>query len=144
MVKKFVGEVFGLMASQTTERSSVDVTKERSLGSEGGAPIEEEELALGPSEVVKRKRGRKFDKDKEFRTISFRGMDLTVKLRDKCRGIAVPLEGDTLVTILRHLREQLCAGEVPEPDTAKAARRHEVKLCKEGEDTGRVRWIFAE
>ena len=159
VVKQFVAEVFELLASQTKERSFVDDTKERSLVSEGGAPIEaligraamgldsdsdEEELALVPAEVVKPKRGRKLDKDKEFRTISIRGMDLTVKLRDKCKGIAVPLEGDTLLMILRHLREQVYAGEVPEPDPVKSARRHEVKGCKEDEDTGRVRWMYAE
>ena len=56
----------------------------------------------------------------------------------------MPLEGDTLVTILKHLREHVSMGDVPRADVAKSARRQEVRSCREDEDGGRVRWMFAE
>ena len=71
-------------------------------------------------------------------------MQLTVKARDKVRGIAVPLAGETLLTILRHLQAKVSAGEVPEPDTAKCARRQEAMQNREDEDAGRLRWKFDE
>ena len=49
----------------------------------------------------------------ELKTISFRGLELTVKARDKGRGLAVPLEGDTLSAILKHMREQVDTRETP-------------------------------
>ena len=52
-------------------------------------------------------------------------MELRVKARDKIRGIAVPLEGPTLLLILRHLRERVATGEIPGPDLVKSALRKE-------------------
>ena len=105
---------------------------------------DEAELAVVAESAPTRKRARKVDTQKEFRAVSFREMELTVKARDKCRGSAVPLEGDTLGAILRHLREQVCAGEVPSADAAKAARRQEVLSSRGDEDAGRIRWLVAE
>ena len=81
---------------------------------------------------------------KELHTISCRGMELTVKARDKIRGIAVPLEGPTLLVILKHLRERVSAGAVPEPDLAKSALRKEAMSNREDEDAGRLCWKSGE
>ena len=80
---------------------------------------------------------------KVFRQVMCRGMELTVKARNKSRGICVPLAGDTLATILNYLREQVVKGAVPEPDAPKAARRVRAALakgCRAAADEGRVRW----
>ena len=76
---------------------------------------DEEALAEMPMVDCKRARGvkNKPAPRAELTTISFRGMEMTVKVREKGRGIAVPLEGASLSTILRHLREQVLAGDAP-------------------------------
>ena len=102
---------------------------------------DEAELALVPHAPQKKVRK---GAGKELRTISLRGMQLTVKARDKVRGIAVPLAGETLLTILRHLQAKVSAGEVPAPDIAKCARRQEAMQNREDEDAGRLRWKFDE
>ena len=162
VVKEFVDEVLKLLATavgccgETGGRPLVvaeDVPAEDAPADEpepkpmGRAAMgldddsDEAELALVPSEPHKKVRKAAA---KELRTISCRGMELTVKARDKVRGIAVPLEGPTLLAILRHLREQVSAGEVPEPDPAKCARRQEAISCRDDEDAGRLRWKFDE
>ena len=98
---------------------------------------DEAEVALVPTPAP-----RKLRKDKKLHIIMFRGMELTDKARDKCRGLAVPLEGETLVAILIHLCEHMFAGEVPEPDPVKSARRQEVRSCREDEDAGRNLLLF--
>ena len=103
---------------------------------------DEADLALVPSEPPPKK-ARK-NAAKELRTISCRGMELTVKARDKIRGIAVSLEGPTLLVILRHLRERVSAGEIPEPDLAKSAQRKEAMSNRDDEDAGRLRWMSGE
>ena len=103
---------------------------------------DEAELALVPSELP-HKKARK-NAAKELRTISCRGMELTVKARDKIRGIAVPLEGPTLMAILKHLRERMTTGEIPEPDAAKSALRKEALANREDEDAGRLCWRSGE
>ena len=102
---------------------------------------DEAELAVVPSGPPRKARKHLL---KELRTISCRGMELTVKARDKIRGIAVPLEGPTLLVILRHLRERVSAGEVPEPDLAKSAQRKEAMSNRADEDAGRLRWLSGE
>ena len=68
----------------------------RHLGRKGRAAMnldgdsDEAELAMAPHEPPKKVRKRT---GKELRNISLRGMQLTVKERDKVRGIAVPLDG---------------------------------------------------
>ena len=54
-----------------------------------------------------------------MRTVSYAGMELAFKPRWKCLGIAVPIEGETLLAILKHLRGQLLKGEVPDLDCKK-------------------------
>ena len=93
---------------------------------------------MAPSETPKKARR---NVAKELRTISCRGMEITVKVRDKGWGIAVPLEGPTLLVILRHLRERVSGGEKPEPDLAKKARLQEARSKKTDEDKGRLRWL---
>ena len=159
VIQEFVREVLQMLqqGEESKERSS-------DAGGEGECPplppladapkgraamgldcdSDEAELAVVAQAAPTRKRPRKVDTQKEFRTVLFREMELTVKARDKCRGIAVPLEGDTLGSILRHLREQVSAGEVPSADAAKAARRQEVLSSRGDEDAGRIRWLFAE
>ena len=107
---------------------------------------DEAELAVVPRDVRGCYGPRKARKltPKELRTISCRGMELTVKARDKIRGIAVPLEGPTLLMILKHLRERVAAGAVPEPDLAKSALRKEAMSNRDDEDAGRLRWMSAE
>ena len=78
----------------------------------------------------------------EMRTISIAGMELRVKPRWKCHGIAVPLEGDYLLKILKHLRKRLYEGEVPEPDATKSERRKANLERRDDEDAGRIRWDF--
>ena len=78
----------------------------------------------------------------EMRTISIAGMELRVKPRVKCHGIAVPLEGDYLLKILKHLRKRLYEGEVPEPDATKSERRKANLERRDDEDAGRIRWDF--
>ena len=99
---------------------------------------DEAELALVPSEPPKKARK---NVAKELRTISCRGMEITVKVRDKGWGIAVPLEGPTLLKILKHLHERASADEKPEPDLAKKARRQEARSNRTDEDRGRLRWL---
>ena len=77
---------------------------------------------------------------KEMRKSAYRGMELTWKPRAKCRGIAVPLEGPTLIAIMRHLREQISKGPIPGPNEAKRERRTEVVSNRDDEDAGRTRW----
>ena len=103
---------------------------------------DEADLALVPSEPPPKK-ARK-NAAKELRTISCRGMELTVKARDKIRGIAVPLEGPTLMAILKHLRERMTTGEIPEPDAAKSALRKEALENRVHEDKGRLCWKSGE
>ena len=103
---------------------------------------DEEEVAVLPSGP--RKKVRKLAGLKELRTVTCREMELTVKARDKTRGIAVPLEGPTLLKILKHLRERFCAGAVPGPDLAKNEQRKEAMSYREDEDAGRLRWLSGE
>ena len=67
-----------------------------------------------------------------------------MKARDKGRGLVVPLKGDTLVKILNHLREHMCAAELPEANPTKSVQRKEVVNCREDEDGGRIRWMFGD
>ena len=53
-------------------------------------------------------------------------MEMTVKVREKGRGIAVPLEGATLSTILGHLRELVHAGDLP-VEVPKSTSRQDVR-----------------
>ena len=99
---------------------------------------DEAELALVPSAPPKK--ARKYAA-KELRTISCRGMEITVKVRDKGWGIAVPLEGPTLLKILKHLHERASADEKPEPNLAKKARRQEARSNRGDEDKGHLRWL---
>ena len=68
---------------------------------------------------------------------------MTVKVREKGRGIAVPLEGASLSTILRHLREQVLAGDPP-VEVAKSRSREDVRACRDDADAGRLRWSFLD
>ena len=135
------GETGGqpLVAAEGAGESSAEPRGRAAMGLDDDS--DEEELALVPSGPP-----RKASKNtiKELRTISCRGMELTVKARDKIRGIAVPLEGPTLLVILKHLRERVSAGEVPEPDLAKSALRKEAMSNREDEDAGRLRWKSGE
>ena len=69
-------------------------------------------------------------------------MELRFKPRWKCHGIAVPLEGDYLLQILKHLRKQLIEGDVPEPDAKKSERRKANLGHRDDGDAGRIRWDF--
>ena len=80
----------------------------------------------------------------ELQTVSFRGLQITAKTRDKGRGIAVPLEGDSLSDILLHLRQQVSTGTVPKHDEEKAKARAMAAECRDDVDAGRVRWVFGE
>ena len=149
VVKEFVDEVELLLATASLADEGGE-TRGRPLaaaeGAGGSSPTrkgrsafgldddsDEEELALVPSETPKKARR---SAGKELRTISCRGMEITVKLRDKGWGIAVPLEGPTLLMILKHLHERASADEKPEPDLAKKARLQEARSNRTDEDKG--------
>ena len=68
---------------------------------------------------------------------------MTVKVRGRGRGIAAPLEGESLSTILRHLREQVLAGDAP-VEVAKRTSRPDVRTGRDDADAGRLRWSFLE
>ena len=154
VVKEFVDEVELLLATASLADEGGE-TRGRPLAAAAGAgessptrkgrsafglddDSDEAELALVPSEPPKKARKIVV---KELRTISCRGMELTVKVRDKGWGIAVPLEGPTLLMILKHLHERASADEKPEPDFAKKARRQEARSNRTDEDRGRLRWL---
>ena len=80
----------------------------------------------------------------ELQTVSFRGLELTAKTRDKGRGIAVPVEGDSLKNILLYLQQKVSAGPVPKQDEEKAKARAMAAECRDDVDAGRVRWVFGE
>ena len=97
----------------------------------------------------KSKKARK-NLSEELRTISCRGIEVearnyhtirSIKAGDKTRGIAVPLEGPTLLTILKHLHERASADEKPEPDLAKKARRQEARSNRGMRIKRRLRWL---
>ena len=159
VVKEFVEDVLSVLLAAEGAGESPPTPRGRSLAAAGGAresppepkgraamglddDSDEAELALVPSELP-HKKARK-NAAKELRTISCRGMELTVKARDKIRGIAVPLEGPTLMAILKHLRERMTTGEIPEPDAAKSALRKEALANREDEDKGRLCWKSGE
>ena len=146
VVKEFVDDILVELARvqeaamQTEEGSSgakgSDAAEEPLGRSAMGLDDDSEEEALAEMPMGKPARVRKNTKQAELRTVSFRGMELTVKARDRGRGIAVPLEGETLVKILNHLRDYMCAGEVPAMNPSKAKRRNEVVSCRGDEDGG--------
>ena len=70
-------------------------------------------------------------------------MEMTVKARGKGRVMAVPWEGASLPTILRHLREQVLAGDAP-VEVAKSTSRQDVRACRDDADAGRLRWSFLD
>ena len=107
-------------------------------------PMEEDK------EASARVRGQERCKGAEFRTVTFRGLELSVKARDKGRGVAVPLEGGSLETVLRHLREQVQGGDAVSSSSVggdlgeSARRRRRVVLeSRDDVDGGRVRWLFS-
>ena len=170
LIKEFIDGVLGELSSKHTESTP---TTERSLG---GESTQGKEGSLGPEAVRPAgRRGLRFDSDSdnealeaipmsedksaaarrrrrgepraELQTVVYRGLELIVKARDHGRGLAVPLEGETLTTILKHLRAQVVAGgssEVQAAARAKAARRQEVMDARGDEDAGRIRWMFAD
>ena len=159
VVKEFVNSVLVELAIQL----HAPMVEERSSASAGGDPAtlseppkgraamgldddsdEEEVAAMARASKVRKKTSKKVDATvrQEFRTISIAGMELRAKPRWKCHGIAVPLEGDYLLAILKHLRKQLIEGEVPEPDAQKSERRKASIGNRGDEDAGRIRWIF--
>ena len=79
-----------------------------------------------------------------MRTISYAGVELVFKPRWKIHGILVPVEGDTLPDILKHLRAKLSQGAVPDPDSKKKARRKEALENRDDEDAGRIRWLHPD
>ena len=54
-----------------------------------------------------------------WETVQYRDLELVVKQRERGRGVAVPVEGPTLLRILVHMREAVLAGEQPQPDVEK-------------------------
>ena len=146
VLKEFID---GILVELAKDREAATRTEEGSSGGRGSgateAPLgrsamgldeDSEEEVLAEMPMKKPVRGRKINKQTELRTISFRGMELTVKARDKGRGLVVPLKGDTLVKILNHLREHMGAAELPETDPTKSEQRKEVVNCREDEDGG--------
>ena len=106
---------------------------------------DEEVLAETPVDQKRQRRGAVGSHLRsELQTVSFRGMQITAKTRDKGRGILVPLEGDSLKDILLHLRQQVSTGSVPKADETKAKARAMAVGCRDDADGGRVRWVFSE
>jgi hypothetical protein len=85
-----------------------------------------------------------------FVKVAFRGLEFSVKAREKGRGVVVPLEGGSLETVLRHLREQVHSDEQAIPSLAcedgdrARKRRRDVLDSREDIDGGRIRWLFAQ
>ena len=129
------GEKVSQMALLLEDDSDVDALNE--------TPMEEDKEASARNRRQERKVA-------EFRKVTYRGLELSVKARDKGRGVVVPLEGGSLETVLRHLREQvqgpdagvLASGVCTANDEGARRRRRVVLESREDVDGGRIRWLF--
>ena len=86
-----------------------------------------------------------------FVKVAFRGLEFSVKAREKGRGVVVPLEGGSLETVLRHLREQVHGSDeqvIPsiacEDGDGARKRRRVVLESRDDIDGGRIRWLFSQ
>ena len=158
VVKEFVDGVLDALQSEPSGEAPSNPT---AAAGQGASPVkvvgtkrdvfgfnadsDEEELAARSIKPGKKARvpkgGAKLRS--ELKTVKFRGLEITVKKRDKGRGLAVPLEGETLLTILKHLRSSKEKG-VPSSDSPKKARREENLGNREDEDAGRLCWVFKQ
>ena len=169
VVKEFIDGVLACIADAApateaegaAERAAQAPPEGDSDGAEGDDPADaprgraamgldsdsdEEELAAVPAQKQSRRAANRRKKmlQTELRCVSYAGMELLVKPLRKCKGLAVPLEDETLIRILKHLRKQMQKGEVPKPDAAKQERRKEAESNREDEDAGRIRWLFQD
>ena len=104
VLKEFID---GILVELAKDQEAATRTEEGSSGGQGSGATEapalgrsamgldedSEEDVLAEMPMKKSVRGRKINKQMELRTISFRDMELTVKARDKGRGIVAPLDG---------------------------------------------------
>ena len=157
VVKEFVDD---LIRTLGRERETPEENTERSVCSDAGVsadiPVkgraamhldsdsDEGVLAETPVDNKPRRKRHASHRGSELQTVSFRGLEITAKTRDKGRGVAVPLDGASLSDILLHLRQQASAGSVPKCDETKAKARAMAAQCRDDADAGRVRWVFGE
>ena len=111
------------------EDSDEEVLKVVSCGRQGGSSAKRQRTT-GPRSV--------------WKTVKYREMELVVKLREKGRGIVVPVDGPTLPDMVSNMRTMVQAGEQPIPDLGKQKRRQEALKARDPTDGGRLRWDSAK
>ena len=157
IVKEFVDD---LIRTLGREREALDENTERSVRPDVGvladtpakgraamhldSDSDEGVLAETPVDDKPCRKKPAYHLRSELQTVSFRGLEITAKTRDKGRGIAVPVEGACLSDIILHLRQQVSTGSVPKYDETKAKARAMAVQCRDDADGGRVRWVFGE
>ena len=157
IVKEFVDD---LIRTLGREREALDENTERSVRPDVGvladtpakgraamhldSDSDEGVLAETPVDDKPCRKKPAYHLRSELQTVSFRGLEITAKTRDKGRGIAVPLEGASLSDIILHLRQQVSTGSVPKYDETKAKARAMAVQYRDDADGGRVRWVFGE
>jgi hypothetical protein len=81
-------------------------------------------------------------KTQEFTTIVVDGLSITLKRRFRGRGLLMPLGGEMLVDLIKHLQNQAICDERRElPRKSLKRQPSEAALCND-EDHGRVKWLF--
>ena len=75
-------------------------------------------------------------------------MKLTVKLRQHARrdrrGVLIPIDGESLLHVVKYLRELVLRGGLPERGEQRAAARAAVHSERETQDRGKVIWLFGQ
>lgn len=155
ILKRFIDEMIQLLKQEVEERSSTTSATSDPVGSSRpgqtkgrkafGLDSDSDEVQLEKqSQSREPSRKRKLVSDQhEFRTIEYRGVALTAKVRARGRGLVVALEGDGLPKVLELLREQVSNELEPTTeDVAKKQRRSEVIGNRDGIDAGRIRWLI--
>ena len=132
------------VGASSTDTPSKDTPSKGRAAMHLDSDSDEGVLAETPADSTPRSKKRGSQLRTELQTVSFRGLEITAKTRDKGRGIAVPLEGAGLSDILLYLRRQVSTGTVPKYDEAKAKARAMAAESRDDADAGRVRWVFGE
>ncbi len=155
VVKRFATEFLDALASTEAVAPIADEVPADSTRTDGPKvgrdalglddDSEEEEVAARPPSKARRTVKKRRD---DFRTICFRGMELTAKprihMRSGGKGVLVPVEGESLLNIVRHLRELLLTGGHREDGCELARGRREPPKLPDDADRGRIRWMFAK
>ena len=80
----------------------------------------------------------------EWRTVAVHGLEITAKRRARGHGLLVPLVGEKVLAMVRHLHERLNSQETASPKKRLQRKESDPSTSARGDlDMGRVKWLFA-